>query len=86
MQLFIIKSYTQRYTENERLAIAPFIIHPTERKLHKMHTTTLLETHKLTKSFQGKTIIDHLDLNIKKAMYTAFSAVTDRVKQRLSEC
>lgn len=31
-----------------------------------MGATTLLETHKLTKSFHGKTIIDNLDLNIKK--------------------
>lgn len=31
-----------------------------------MEKSTLLETHKLTKSFQGKTIIDRLDLNIKK--------------------
>lgn len=31
-----------------------------------MATETLLETHKLTKSFQGKTIIDNLNLNIKK--------------------
>ncbi|UUI42043.1 ABC transporter ATP-binding protein [Oceanobacillus oncorhynchi] len=31
-----------------------------------MAAETLLETHKLTKSFQGKTIIDNLNLNIKK--------------------
>jgi len=31
-----------------------------------LDTPTLLETHKLTKSFQGKTIIDNLNLNIKK--------------------
>ncbi len=31
-----------------------------------MGATTLLETHKLTKSFHGNTIIDNLDLNIKK--------------------
>lgn len=31
-----------------------------------MSKATLLETHKLTKSFQGKTIIDNLDLNIKR--------------------
>ncbi|WP_246528960.1 hypothetical protein [Oceanobacillus oncorhynchi] len=51
-----------------------------------MAAETLLETHKLTKSFQGKTIIDNLNLNIKKGMYMDFWAEMDKAKQQRSEC
>ncbi|GIO17392.1 hypothetical protein J18TS1_04920 [Oceanobacillus oncorhynchi subsp. incaldanensis] len=53
---------------------------------NKMAAETLLETHKLTKSFQGKTIIDNLNLNIKKGMYMDFWAEMDKAKQQRSEC